>query len=159
MRKIIFLCTILFTGIAFAQNESVNNEEQVPECDSLIWPKYHGGYEAMQDFIISNVKYPEISLELNEEGKVFVQFQVGVTGAITDVKVVRGVSDELDAESMRVIKLMPNWIPALCDGERIPAIFTVPINFKIDNSRPTKEERKEAKRLKKIMRKKNKASK
>ena len=94
-------------------------------------PEYPGGYAAMSKFIQDKIQYPPIALELGDEGKVFVEFQVSKSGKISHAKVVRGVSDELDAEALRVVKKVPNWKPGKQRGKSVACFFTIPINFRI----------------------------
>ena len=82
----------------------------------------------MKKFIASNLKYP--NREVSYQGKVYVSFVVGKDGGIEDEKVFRGVSKELDAEALRVIRAMPNWIPAENNGKIVAAKVRLPISFK-----------------------------
>lgn len=67
----------------------------------------------MIKFIQSNVQYPEYSRELGEQGTVYVQFVINTDGTISEVAILKGVSDSLDAEAMRVVEAMPNWTPGM----------------------------------------------
>ena len=69
------------------------------------------GPMAMMRWINGNIKYPQTSIEMNEQGRVFLSFVVEKDGSITNVRVERGVSLDLDSEAKRVVKKMPKWIP------------------------------------------------
>jgi TonB family protein len=90
--------------------------------------QFPGGMVEMKKFIASNLKYP--NREVSYQGKVYVSFVVGKDGGIEDEKVFRGVSKELDAEALRVIRAMPNWIPAENNGKIVAAKVRLPISFK-----------------------------
>ena len=90
------------------------------QCDLLF---------TLQQYIIDNVRYPRKAVEKEIEGKVYVTFNVQVDGSITDVKAQRGVHPLLDKEAIRVIKSMPNWIPATDDGIEVVSIESIPITF------------------------------
>ena len=92
-------------------------------------PEFPGGAAAMSRWIQENVTYPTYALEHNEQGIVYVKFVVGKTGEIGAVKVVKGVSESLNAEALRVVSLMPRWKPGMIQGEPVPVNFTLPINF------------------------------
>jgi TonB family protein len=83
-------------------------------------------------YIQKNVKYPPIAKEYNITGKVYVSFIVDKSGSVTDVKIVRGVDKHLDAEALRVVKLLPKYKPGKQRGEFVRVMFTIPINFKLD---------------------------
>jgi protein TonB len=92
-------------------------------------PTFTGGEEAMYDYLRKNITYPDMARELGLQGKVFVQFVVEKDGRITNVKVVRGVSEDCDAEAARVVKKMPKWQPGKQRGKAVRTQFTLPVNF------------------------------
>ncbi len=110
-------------------------------------PVYPGGELAMMEFIQTNVIYPDEAILNGEQGTVYVEFVVGRTGSVSKVKIIRGASENLDAEAVRVIGLMPNWKPGKIEGEAVACRFTLPINFKVDKGM-TKKAQKEAKKKK-----------
>ncbi|MBR4044159.1 MAG: TonB family protein, partial [Bacteroidaceae bacterium] len=75
------------------------------------------------------------------EGRVIVRFVVGRDGSVSNVKVVRGVSPELDAEAVRVVSLMPKWIPGKQRGKAVAVKYTMPIMFRLQT--PAQEQKKE----------------
>ena len=69
---------------------------------------------------------------MNEQGRVFLAFVVEKDGSITNVRVERGVSIDLDREAKRVVSLMPNWIPAESGGKFVRCRARLPISFKLN---------------------------
>lgn len=94
-------------------------------------PGFVGGDKALYEYLFNNIKYPQREKQIGIEGKVYVEFVVGKKGEITDVKIKRGVSEALDAEAIRVIKAMPNWLPGKQNGRVVKVIYIMPISFKI----------------------------
>lgn len=94
-------------------------------------PVFPGGEVEMQKFIRDNFVYPELSKEMGEQGTVYVQFVVNTDGSIQDVVVVKGVSDLIDKEAVRVVKRMPKWTPGEQAGKNVRVRYTVPINCRI----------------------------
>ena len=92
---------------------------------------FPGGVLEMKKWVAENVTYPEISIELNEQGRVYVSFVVERDGRITNIKIERGVSKDLDDEAKRVIRNMPNWKPGESKGKRVRTKCSLPINFEI----------------------------
>lgn len=88
-----------------------------------------GGPSAMQAWIAKNVRYPEASIQLGEQGKVYVSFVVEPDGSISNVIVERGVSDDLDKEAKRVIRAMPHWKPGKNNAKSVRARCRLPVNF------------------------------
>lgn len=90
-------------------------------------PEFPGGTEALYKFIGKNFKYPEASRAANSQGKVYVSFVIDKKGKITDVKIVRGVDEWLDAEAIRVVKKMPKWKPGKQRGKKVKVRYNLPI--------------------------------
>ena len=106
-----------------------NNEEIVEFVDQEA--SFPGGMKALMKYLSTNIKYPEAAINISIQGKVYIQFVVLKTGAISDVNVLRGVSKELDDEAKRVVRMMPNWIPAIQNNVKVNSRVTIPINFKL----------------------------
>lgn len=94
-------------------------------------PIFPGGDAALMKFIGEKTKYPEIAKENGIQGRVFIQFVINKYGKVTRVQVAKGVDPYLDAEALRVVKLLPNWSPGKQRGKPVPVTFVVPINFKL----------------------------
>ena len=95
-------------------------------------PEFPGGDLGLMKYIQKNVKYPPIAKEYNITGKVYVQFIVDKSGTVTNVKVVRGVDKNLDAEAVRVVKSLPKYKPGKQRGKPVRVMFTIPINFTLN---------------------------
>ena len=89
------------------------------------------GISAMMRFLSENIIYPETAVEMNEQGRVFLQFIVEKDGSITNVKVDKGVSSTIDKEAIRVVQKMPKWNPGQVKGRNVRSKFRIPINFRL----------------------------
>ena len=65
------------------------------------------------------------------------QFELDEKGYISNIKVLKSVHPLLDAEAVRVISIMPRWIPAKQNGEPVKTHYTLPITFRLDNDNDT----------------------
>jgi TonB family protein len=95
-------------------------------------PSYPGGQDAMSKFLVEHIKYPEVAMKNNVQGKVFVTFVVRTDGSLTDAKVLRGIGGGCDEEALRVVKLMPKWNPGEQTGKLVDVQFNLPIKFALD---------------------------
>lgn len=96
-------------------------------------PLFEGGdANSFQKWVSKNIKYPESAIQNNEQGKVFVNFVVDKEGKITNAKVLKGVSEAIDAEALRVIQSAPAWTPAQQNGKNVPVNYTMPIVFALN---------------------------
>ena len=94
-------------------------------------PQYPGGEMAMMKFLAESIHYPVNAVKNKVEGRVIVQFVVEKTGEIGEVKVVRSVDEELDAEAVRVVKELPKFTPGRVNGKAVAVWYTLPITFKL----------------------------
>ena len=85
----------------------------------------------MMQYLSKNIHYPTTAMEAGRQGRVTVQFIVTKDGNIEQVKILRGVSPELDTEAIRVISSMPKWIPGEQRGKRVNVKYTVPVMFRL----------------------------
>ena len=95
-------------------------------------PEFPGGDLGLMKYIQRNVRYPAIAKEYNITGKVYVSFIVDKSGIVTNVKIVRGVDKNLDAEALRVVKSLPKYKPGKQRGKPVRVMFTIPINFTLN---------------------------
>ena len=99
----------------------------------LSMPEFPGGQAALINFLSENVKYPAIALENGIQGRVLVQFVVDKDGSISNVAVARtGGDPSLDKEAVRVIKMMPRWIPGMQRGKPVRVKYKVPVTFRLN---------------------------
>ncbi len=96
-------------------------------------PEFPGGMTALMDFLSENIKYPQISLDNGSHGRVIVRFTVNSDGSIQDVEVARSSGDiHLDNEAIRVVGMMPKWIPGRREGKPVRVRFALPVTFRLD---------------------------
>ena len=93
---------------------------------------FPGGSSVMMKWINDNLVYPQISIENNHQGRVFVSFVIEKDGSITNVKVERGISVDLDKEAQRIVRKMPKWIPGESAGIVVRSRIRLPINFTLN---------------------------
>jgi TonB family protein len=111
---------------------SVDGRVNSSQMDGVA-PQFPGGDLELQKFIARTIKYPVEAQEKGETGRVFVTFIINKLGAVENVCTAKSVSPSLDAEAIRVIKTLPNWIPGSKDGESVNVTYTLPINFALQN--------------------------
>ena len=85
--------------------------------------------EKLLKFVFSNLKYPSIESHNYIEGTAAVQFTVEKDGSLTDIKILKKLSSGLGNEIVKVIKIMPKWIPGRQFGHEVRVRFTLPIKI------------------------------
>ena len=94
-------------------------------------PEFPGGPSALFDFISTNVKYPEDAVRQRIEGRVISRFVIDTLGRVRNVEVVKSVCPSVDAEAVRVIKMLPEWKPGRHKGRKVNVRYTIPVMFRL----------------------------
>jgi len=95
-----------------------------------VMPEFPGGDVALLKFIEKNINVPA---DKWTNGHVACTFVVNEDGSVSDVSVVRSLDPVLDAEAVRVIKLLPKFKPGMNAGKPVKTMFSIPIRFKVTN--------------------------
>jgi TonB family protein len=94
-----------------------------------VQPEFPGGIDSLQAFLNENLSYPEKAKREHIQGKVYVGFLVDRNGKIKNPKILSTASEELDNEALRVVGLMPDWIPGTAGGSPVDVQYILPIDF------------------------------
>ena len=94
-------------------------------------PSFPGGTQKLKEFIEENLRYPKGLEESCVQGRVIVRFIVERNGKLSNVKVVKSGHPVLDKEALRIVKLMPRWIPGRQNGITVRVKFYIPIIFRL----------------------------
>jgi protein TonB len=101
-----------------------------------IVPQFKGGMNELAKFLKSNMKYPSTGKANQNVVRVYVSFAVEKDGSITNPKILRNNSKSASfgKEAIRLVKLMPKWIPAKKDQKDVECSFTLPIIFRLNDN-------------------------
>jgi TonB family protein len=67
-------------------------------------PAYPGGRKGLDEFIKSNLRYPEEALKNGVHGTVSVDYDVDVFGNVTKARIKHGIGYGCDEEALRLVK-------------------------------------------------------
>ena len=94
-------------------------------------PEFPGGWSAFMQWLTKNLKYPESAQKNKVQGTVVVSFTVNKDGGIASTKVSTSADPVLDAEALRVMKMMPKWKPGMDRNKVCRTMIAVPVVFKL----------------------------
>ena len=124
-REILLLIfALIISGGVFAQDTNKVEDEFVVFEPYEKRAAFPGGESVLRVFMDENIKNPS-----KGQGKVVVQFVINEQGKAVEPEVVHSVSPELDSEVIRVVNLMPRWMPAIYYGKPIRFKYTLPVCF------------------------------
>lgn len=90
------------------------------------------GERAMYNFIGRSINMPYEAQLLRTNGRVLVTFIVEESGNIEHIRINKSLIPACDAEVVRVIKSMPDWIPATdLNSNPIRTVYRMPVKFTI----------------------------
>ena len=113
----------------------VEQMPRFPSCESMGLSeaaREKCSQDSLLSFIYANLVYPEAAKKAGIEGTCVVSFVVRKDGSITDIKVIRDIGGGCSEESIRVIKLMPKWIPGMLRNQPVDVQFNFPIRFRLE---------------------------
>lgn len=109
-----------------------NAGEAVPFDVIEVKPTFNGGdSNEFVKWAYSQLNYPEKAKKDKAQGRVLVQFTIGTDGSVSNVELIKGVREDLNAEVLRVVSSSPKWEPGRQNGEAVPVTFSFPVVFKL----------------------------
>lgn len=100
------------------------------EQNKIIEAEYQFGKDSLNSFILRNLKWPDKMV--SGPFKIYVELDIDQLGNLKNVKVLNPVAENFDAEAVRVIKLIPKWIPTKQDDKNVSSKKTISIEFKME---------------------------
>ena len=108
-------------------------------------PYYPGGAEGLMKYIAQNIRYPKACRDALVQGTVYCQFVVQADGTVDGEHIqtftgnMIGVDSpdrkelvgRLMSEAERIVKQMPRWTPGQINGKPVDAIYTMPVEFRL----------------------------
>jgi TonB family protein len=94
-------------------------------------PVFPGGLNAFTKFLYARSNYPFAERKAEVHGRVIIQFVVEKDGCLSNMYAIRGPSQQLVNEVIRVLKLSPKWIPGKLAGMPVRVSYAIPVNFSL----------------------------
>jgi TonB family protein len=125
---------ILVTTKKGNTNETKVTANQQPDNSRIFtvveqMPQFPGGDSELNKFLSVNLKAPSDAMASGLQGTVISTFIVEEDGSVANAKIIRGIGKSYDEEVLRVINLMPRWIPGKQNGKAVAVQFTMPVKF------------------------------
>ncbi len=97
--------------------------------DNETRPQFEGGIKAFANYIVNNLKYPEVAQLIGINGKLTMQFVIERDGSVAEAKSLTCIGAGCEAEAVRVLTNSPKWKPGTQGGQPVRVQYTVPISF------------------------------
>ena len=142
---IMFILVGLVTGIAVESaihpngivRRAIEHVFGIPEDTTIynnveVMPSYPGDLTECYMFLARHMHYPEEAAEKGIAGRVLIRFVVEKDGRLTNFEVIETPDPLLSDEALRVLKQMPQWIPAKNKGKDVRCRYSMPIQFRLN---------------------------
>lgn len=110
--------------------EPVKLDSDLLSDAGTVVPYFPGGLNAMRAFVAKHVRYPEAARKLKKEGRVIISAQVDTEGNLSQYKVMMSDDHLFDKEALRVVKLMPRFVPE-GKGKVVAGTVEIPVMFRL----------------------------
>ncbi len=112
---------LTFTMITYAQDSVVYKSVDK-------YPVYKGD---VQKALHKELRYPYVDFMQQNEGVVTVSVVITSEGEVSDIQVVEGINETLDAEAARAVGKLNKWKAGVLDKQKVNTQITIPVNFTI----------------------------
>ena len=114
-----------------------NEVEFIPQfrdCSDESLDPYDCFNHEMEKHLVNNISYPEKALKNNIQGDVWVSFIITHSGEVKNILATGGdeSSEMLTKEAIRVISILPSFIPGKQNNQEVSVRYTFPISFNLD---------------------------
>lgn len=118
------------------QAKTVQSEIETADFKNVeVNPEFPGGQKELINYLSKNIVYPEAAKSDGVSGVVYCSFVIDKDGSISNVKVLKGLSPELDQAAKDAIANMPDWDPAIHkDGQAVAVEFKLPVRYQLDDN-------------------------
>ena len=122
-----------YKNIHLSARETTVNRKYKKRYPIFHMAQFKGGEKKMAKFISKNIIYPVAEKEAGLEGTCYATFVVEKDGKISDVRLLKGIpkAPGYNAETLRVIKTMPQWEPGMMYGKSVRVQFNLPIKYSL----------------------------
>ena len=136
-------------AISFRPENEVDQKVKVPSTDGVVSyydcdqrPTFLNSADPRQfleKWVYQYLRYPQEAVRNGIQGRVMVEFIINKDGKVSDAKVVKSVSPELDEEALRVVMASPKWKPGKVKGEKVRVSMSIPVEFRLErkSSKPS----------------------
>ncbi len=96
---------------------------------TTVEPQFPAGEFALSLFVSTHLETDNIKQNHKKIATAYVNCSISTNGEIINPKVIKGPNKSLSDEALRLVKLMPHWVPARKEGKAIAVEYDIPIRF------------------------------
>ena len=113
----------------------INGEWQSTQVDYA--PRFLGSINALNSFIVKNIRYPGLASFKGTEGALYLTFEIDTLGKATNIEVVGDIGQNCGKAANEAFKTVPNyWLPAAKAGKKYRSKMCFIVNFRLRRNHP-----------------------
>jgi periplasmic protein TonB len=125
-----FILTIILLLMVVKSNGQSTSDTIIDPIIQM--PMFPGGEEQYFCFIDNNIDKEKLKSK-DTIGGVVVQFTIDTIGQVTEIKLTKSLTPIIDDEFLRIIKMMPKWVPGRQNGKIARVTIAVPLRIPYEN--------------------------
>ena len=116
-----------------AVTEKADGADAVPFSKTETAPNFPGGKDKLAEFVNKNISFPE-STYVNGilDMDAVVQLTIAKDGVVKEARIVKSSGQVLDAEALRVARMLPKFHPGLNGGLPAESSYTLAFNYSVN---------------------------
>ncbi len=126
-RALVLISMVLIHMNGLCQNDSILGSFTAVGTP----PVYSTKGDSIELFIKRNLEYPIEALEVGVEGEVIISFYIDTVGNTVNHKLIRGLTEELNIEALRIANLIRFEKPAMQNSKPISVIYFIKVEFEL----------------------------
>lgn len=113
--------------------EKADAADAVPFIKTETAPNFPGGKDKLTEFVNKNISFPE-STYVNGilDMDAVVQLTIAKDGVVKDARIVKSSGQVLDAEALRVARMLPKFHPGLNGGVPAESSYTLAFQYYVN---------------------------
>ena len=118
--------------IVAVEEEEVEDDQPFLRAETM--PSFQGGdLNTFRKWVQENVRFPQIALENDIQGRVTLTFVIEKDGRLTNIQVLQTPDRSLSEEAIRVLNKSPKWSPGKQRNQAVRVKYTLPVDFRVAN--------------------------
>ncbi len=130
-RKFLFLIVLLIIQFFKINAQSINDTTRIIDPLPML-PEFPGGEQQLYCFIDKNLNKGNLNM-VDTAGLVVAEFTVNKFGKVKNIKIIKPLNLVIDNELIRILKLMPDWIPGKEDNKNVSMKMSFPLRIPYTN--------------------------
>jgi TonB family protein len=122
----------IFSFAVKAQTVNIVKTGPAPTIKAIdVEPEFPGGTKAFYKYISKSITFPADVDPQQVQGSVILSMAIEKDGRLTDIKILKGLTETMDTETLRIMNACPRWKPGMQHNEPIRVRYTFNINYSL----------------------------